>query len=394
MLLLNQVNVEKDGRLVAVDEIRTFRYGAAEGEHKVRISGITARDFFYRTKYNRTKAIYQASEAMKDIGRRARLQSMDDAACCIVKSPIFYPVVLVLYENENGRIQLTAFTARAFLAIFAINSALKKFDKKLPEAMVRRVSIHSVHDVNRAILHNLKSLVGKDDGADEGEYVNLKKLFSGGKNGRGNSGRRRRVESGAGESGTGAAISSSGRKRVSQNADQSYLQGNMIPNDADYSEGQEGSWQNGYDYDGEHEVYGEFADYEDEKPEIRESREERKARRKEERLHKKQEAARRKYEKLMGIDSDSSLSGGNAGYGEITDGYTDGYSNESDDDIMRELTGMSSDELDAGGYGDGAYGNYDSDDGEGGDDGVYDDYESDEATMRELTGMSSDDFTD
>ena len=30
-LLLNQVDVGEDGRLNAVDEIRTFRYGAAEG---------------------------------------------------------------------------------------------------------------------------------------------------------------------------------------------------------------------------------------------------------------------------------------------------------------------------------------------------------------------------
>ena len=301
MLLLNQVNVGPDGLLVAVDELRTFIYGAAEGEHKVRISGITTRDFFYRTKYNSVKAVYQASEAMKNIGRRAHLQCMDNAAACIIKSPIFYPVVIVFYENGNGRMQLSAYTGRAFMSLFAINSALKKFDKELPDAMVRKVSIHSVHDVNMAIIHSIKRLANKDDGGDTREYVDLKKLFK------------------------------SWRRR------------NRAP---------------GYDRLG--------AEAPDMNESVRtESREERKARKKAERLEKKREAARRKYEKLMGIEPDSSGAGNTGASGmmnggvtegfeaddsEYIDNYSGGYPNEDnvdDEDILSEFTGLSRDELEA-----------------------------------------------
>ena len=345
-LLLNQVDVGEDGRLNAVDEIRTFRYGAAEGEHKVRISGITTRDFFYRTKYNRTKAVYQASEAMKNIGRRANLQCMDDAAACIIKSPIFYPVVIVFYENSDGRMQLSAFTAKAFMSLFAINSALKKFDKQLPDTMVRKVSVHSVHDVNRAIIHSLKSLVSKEDDNnginDDREYVDLKKLFKAGRrNRRGADGRVERIQQ------------------------QSEMQENEDSIHTEYDREQAGLRQ-------ENSAVDDNRSYE--------SRQERKARKKAERLEKKREAARRKYEKLMGEDMVKTLVGetpvNQKVVVESVDALVnDGYSEEENDDIMMEFTGMTADELDAM--------------NESGDEtDAYDD-ETDEDIMRGFTGMSS-----
>ena len=295
-LLLNQVDVEKDGRLVAVDEVRTFRYGAAEGEHKVRISGITTRDYFYRTKYNHTKAVYQSSDAMKDIGRRVNLQCMDGAAACVIKSPVFYPVVLVFYENGDGHLQLSAFTAKAFLALFAINSALKKFDKELPDAMERKVSIHSIHDINRAILHNLQKLAGKENETDDGNYVNLKNLFKPGR------------KQGKDSSGQSRGVAQKVKLKVTDQKE----------------------------------------------PEERETSQEKKARRKAQKLEKKREAARRKYEKLMGEELDRTSV--REEYTEeeedimlaLTGMSSDEFSGmeeaadevEDDEDIMRELTGM------------------------------------------------------
>ncbi len=346
-LLLNQVEVGSDGRLIAVDEIRTFRYGAAEGEHKVRISGITTRDFFYRTKYNRTKAVYQASEAMKDIGRRASLKCMNDAAACIIKSPIFYPVVIVFYENRDGRMQLSAFTARAFSSLFAINSALKRFDRELPDTMVRKVSIHSVHDVNMAVIHSLKGLVKKDSDNEDGDYVDLKKMFK--------AERRNRKVSGAGGRG------GRGRKK----SEESVRTGNYHIGDDKELLDQRSL------YNGESEsLSSEPEGLEQEDSGINsdrsyESREERKARKKAERLEKKREAARRKYEKLL-EEAPAKTPGGED---LINTSVDDGYSEEEDEDIMREFTGMSTDELDA-----------------------YDDNETDEDIMREFTGMSTDEM--
>ncbi|MBR1598491.1 MAG: hypothetical protein IJ661_06275 [Lachnospiraceae bacterium] len=354
-LLLNQVDVGEDGRLNAVDEIRTFRYGAAEGEHKVRISGITTRDFLYRTKYNRAKAVYQASEAMKNIGRRANLKCMNDAAACIIKSPVFYPVVIVFYENSDGRMQLSAFTAKAFMSLFAINSALKKFDRELPDAMVRKVSVHSVHDVNRAIIHSLKSLVSKEDDNnginDDREYVDLKKLFK--------AGRRKRRGSGNLYNGEQESL---GSKRESLDQDVIGQEDFSVNNNRSY-----------------------------------ESRQERKARRKAERLEKKREAARRKYEKLMGeelvmtpvVEAPSNTQVVDESLNPLVN---EGYYEEENDDIMMEFTGMTTDEFNAmdENGGDDSYSNqntyndYDTN--------VYDNYESDEDTLRELTGMSSDEI--
>lgn len=314
MLLLNQVDVQKDGMLVAVDELRTFRYGAAEGEHKVRISGITTRDFFYRTKYNRAKAVFQASEAMKNIGRRVQLQCMDQAAACIIKSPIFYPVVIVFYENEHGQKQLSTFTAKAFLSLFAINSALKKFDKELPDGMERKVSIHSVHDVGRAIIHHFKNLFGKGNENDNGEYVKLGKVFPKGKRKRKSS---ERGEQSGRKSGlrSGGHSDRAGRDELQQDGIYGRVPQEELQQDRVYESIPQGGLRHS-------------------DPAGRETREERRARKKAEKLEKKREAARRKYEKLMGMDVDGTSMND---YGDSDDG--------DDEDILRELTGMSREEF-------------------------------------------------
>ena len=410
-LLLNQVDVGEDGRLNAVDEIRTFRYGAAEGEHKVRISGITTRDFFYRTKYNRTKAVYQASEAMKNIGRRANLQCMDDAAACIIKSPIFYPVVIVFYENSDGRMQLSAFTAKVFMSLFAINSALKKFDKQLPAAMVRKVSVHSIHDVNRAIIHSLRNLVRKDDDEngsnDDGEYVDLKKLFKSGKK------NRRGSDSGGRAGRSGRQQSERTAQGESVEYDREFVNRRNLYNDESESFGS-GRENFGSDRESlDQETMGQAGFWQEDSAgnnnRVYESREERRARKKAERLEKKREAARRKYEKLMGEDLvkapvgegsyNTSVDGESVNTqmdGESADAsFSEGYYEVENDDIMMEFTGMTADELDAmtesvGGEfynNQNMYDNQDSYDNY--DTNVYDNYESDEDTLRELTGMSS-----
>lgn len=357
MLLLNQVDVEKDGMLVAVDELRTFRYGAAEGEHKVRISGITTRNFFYRTKFNRAKTVFQASEAMKDIGRRVHLQSIEHAAACIIKSPVFYPVVIVFFENEDGRMQLSTYTAKAFLSLFAINSALNKFDKELPDGMERSVSVHSVHDVCRAVIHRFKTLFGKGKENDDSEYVRLfqkieKKRKTSARKEQG--GRRRGLQS------TGNT-DRFGREELQRVADgpQEELQETGINEDTV----QEELYQN--------------------EPVVRETREERRARKKAEKLEKKREAARRKYEKLMGMDADGKPMDMNEA--SMREGSASGDAGA----VRMNMDGASMREGSASGDAGAVRMNMDGDSMQ--DDSAPDDGD-DEDIFRELTGMSREEF--
>ncbi len=343
-MLLNQVDVDKTGQLVAADGARFWRYGAAEGEHKVRVSGITEREFTYRTSLDHEKTLFQASIAMRLIGRSVHIQCMEDAAACIVKSVFFYPVVMVFYREEDT-LRLVLYTARAFLSAFAVNSALNKFDRQLSGEIVRNVSIHSSRDVMRSVRCNLGRVFKKGGDAEAEAYVELVRHSRGDAKRRKKKGLKRR-----GRNGTLEAQEQTGGK------DPSDLK----------------------------------------KPLTRAQKKEKK---KADRLEKKKEAARRKYEKLMAESGELPAEGTvPAGYG--TDGAeTAGYGTEAAGygaeaaGYGAETAGYGTEAAGYGaetvGYGTEAAG-YAPDDGSWNtesEDGGYDESESD-AIMRELTGMS------
>lgn len=138
-VLLNQVELDKDGNFITASERRFPLWGAADGEDRIRMFGVSNRTYYYDSEYNNSKAIFRAGKAMANIGRGINLRSDPKAVACLVKTYIFYPTVLVFYEDKENDDQLclTAFTPRTYTSGLAIKLALKKFDKSAGEELER-----------------------------------------------------------------------------------------------------------------------------------------------------------------------------------------------------------------------------------------------------------------
>ena len=105
-VLLNQVELDEDGFFVVPEERRIPLWGAADGENRIRTLGISKRSYSYVANRNSTQAVYKAGKVIESIGRGIHLHSLEEAAACLSKSYIFYPVVLVFYEDEDGMLKL------------------------------------------------------------------------------------------------------------------------------------------------------------------------------------------------------------------------------------------------------------------------------------------------
>lgn len=136
-VLLNQVELDKDGRFITTTEARFPLWGAADGENRIRVFGVSNRTFVYDADVDNKKAVFKAGKAMANIGRGINLRSNKNAAACLVKTYIFYPTVLIFYEDEDGGLLLRAFTPRTYTSGLAIKLAVKKFEKSIGDEIER-----------------------------------------------------------------------------------------------------------------------------------------------------------------------------------------------------------------------------------------------------------------
>ena len=136
--LLNQVDVADNGHLVALQEWKLKGWGAADGAQKVRVLGVKTKDYFYKPVHiNNTKAIYEAGKIMNSIGRMVDFQTKKNSVASLVKLYIFYPTVLLFFENEDKSLQLTIFTARSLTAGLAVYFSRKRFEKEMDDLLER-----------------------------------------------------------------------------------------------------------------------------------------------------------------------------------------------------------------------------------------------------------------
>ena len=63
-VLLNQVELDIDGKFVTTTEARFPLWGAADGEDKIRMYGVSNRTYYYDSDLNDKKAVYRAGKAM------------------------------------------------------------------------------------------------------------------------------------------------------------------------------------------------------------------------------------------------------------------------------------------------------------------------------------------
>ncbi|MBO4863676.1 MAG: hypothetical protein J5517_04885 [Eubacterium sp.] len=136
-VLLNQVTINAHDRFVTVDEFRFQMWGAADGEASLRFWGVAHRERTYKSDMNNRKVIFRAEKRMITLGRGINYKSNPDAAGCIVRTYIFYPVVLAFYENKEGVLELAAFTPRWLTSGLAISTVVRKFEKAMDGVIER-----------------------------------------------------------------------------------------------------------------------------------------------------------------------------------------------------------------------------------------------------------------
>ena len=136
-VLLNHVTLNDNDRLVTVDEFRFQLWGAADGESSLRFWGVAHREHIYKSKLDHKKVIYRAQKRMTSLGRGIDFKSEDYISGCIVRTYIFYPVVLAFHENKDGELELAAYTPRWLTAGLAIAVVVRKFDKTIQDLAER-----------------------------------------------------------------------------------------------------------------------------------------------------------------------------------------------------------------------------------------------------------------
>ncbi len=138
--LLNQVEMADNGHLVALKEWKMRSWGVADGAQKVRTLGIKAKNYYYDPVHiNNTKAVYEAGKIMNSIGRMVDFETKKDSVASLVKLYIFYPTVLLFFENEDKELQLTIFTPRSITSGLAVFFSRRKFEKEMDELIERNL---------------------------------------------------------------------------------------------------------------------------------------------------------------------------------------------------------------------------------------------------------------
>ena len=85
-VLLNQIELDEDGRFITTTEPRITFWGSADGESKVRFLGMSRKNYYYSSELNNKQAIFRAKKSMMNIGRGVNLRCDTDAVACIVKT--------------------------------------------------------------------------------------------------------------------------------------------------------------------------------------------------------------------------------------------------------------------------------------------------------------------
>ena len=135
-ILLGHVGKAEDGRLVALEDAPVY-WGPTDGATKLRTLGVTRMHRYYDSGRNNKQTVYEIGKMFKNIGREIAFLSRDNLYGCQMKTYIFYPVVLAFYENDEQKLQLSAFTARCLTSRLAAYLSIRRFEKVTKDMLIR-----------------------------------------------------------------------------------------------------------------------------------------------------------------------------------------------------------------------------------------------------------------
>lgn len=135
-VLLGYIERDREGKIIPM-ESPNHSLGPTDGSGKLRLLGITHVRRKYISGRNNTQVLYEVEKAIGNIGRGIHFFAQEKLCGCLVKSYIFYPVVLAFYEDEEKNLRLSAFTARCPTSRLAAKLAIHQFEKVTDSLMAR-----------------------------------------------------------------------------------------------------------------------------------------------------------------------------------------------------------------------------------------------------------------
>ena len=130
--------IPSDGRLqVSTNRWAKYRAGMQDGYDKVRIFGVMSRKRWYLSRKNAKQIRELAVKGMQNMGRMMELSSAPELEAVYCSYLLNNPAILTFQRNQDGTIELTAYSGRGFSGWVSCFRTLNRFQKEVPEVLQR-----------------------------------------------------------------------------------------------------------------------------------------------------------------------------------------------------------------------------------------------------------------
>ena len=122
---------------VSVNRWAKYRAGMQDGYDKVRFFGVMSRKRWYLSRKNAKQIRELAFKGMQRMGRMIELSSAPDLLTVYCTYLMNNPTILTFQRNQDGSIELTAYSGRGFNGWISCFRTLNRFQKEVPEVLQR-----------------------------------------------------------------------------------------------------------------------------------------------------------------------------------------------------------------------------------------------------------------
>lgn len=130
--------IPSDGRLqVSTNRWAKYRAGMQDGYDKVRFFGVMSRKRWYLSRKNAKQIRELAVKGMQNMGRMMELSSAPELEAVYCSYLLSNPAILTFQRNQDGTIELTAYSGRGFSGWVSCFRTLNRFQKEVPEVLQR-----------------------------------------------------------------------------------------------------------------------------------------------------------------------------------------------------------------------------------------------------------------
>lgn len=122
---------------VSVNRWAKYRAGMQDGYDKVRFWGVMSRKRWYLSRKSAKQIRELAVKGMQRMGRMIELESEPDLEAVYCTYLLNNPTILTFQRNQDGSIELTAYSGRGLNGWISCFRTLNRFQKEVPEVLQR-----------------------------------------------------------------------------------------------------------------------------------------------------------------------------------------------------------------------------------------------------------------